>query len=198
MTVDPICWSWPVLGRGDRDEWAWLAEWQALRCGICAYKDPRIVMDHDHRTGLIRGWLCRSCNLTEGHAHLDEDSVYTRWRSRSAATMLGIRRRYENPIFGTDYGEQNVRHDLRRSPAYFLPFGDSDEKYDPLATKDSMFDDDPGITMPVFWDYADERWNVGVIEGRYLTEVPTASDDHGQLYRAGDLRELLRLGWRPS
>lgn len=34
-------------------------------CGICEEK-TKICQDHDHRNGLIRGKLCRNCNLTLG------------------------------------------------------------------------------------------------------------------------------------
>src|SRR5262245_35888094 len=42
----------------DRDE---LIERQGNKCALCS-GDPRVV-DHDHRTGKIRGILCYSCNL---------------------------------------------------------------------------------------------------------------------------------------
>lgn len=32
------------------------------RCGACRYA-PAMVIDHDHDTGMIRGLLCRNCNL---------------------------------------------------------------------------------------------------------------------------------------
>lgn len=31
-------------------------------------------MDHDHKRGLFRGWICRSCNLNEGSANKDPES----------------------------------------------------------------------------------------------------------------------------
>lgn len=36
-------------------------------CAACASPD-RLVVDHDHDTGLIRGALCWSCNVTEGQS----------------------------------------------------------------------------------------------------------------------------------
>lgn len=33
-------------------------------CEICG--DPAMCWDHDHRTGLFRGWLCHGCNVAIG------------------------------------------------------------------------------------------------------------------------------------
>jgi Recombination endonuclease VII len=39
-------------------------------CEICealeANQDKGLMLDHDHKTGLFRGWLCSSCNLGLG------------------------------------------------------------------------------------------------------------------------------------
>lgn len=44
-----------------------------IQGGCCCTCWPRVecpdrVLDHDHATGMVRGWLCRSCNNLEGHA----------------------------------------------------------------------------------------------------------------------------------
>ena len=36
------------------------------RCAICGTGEIRLVIDHDHHTGLIRGLLCNSCNVGLG------------------------------------------------------------------------------------------------------------------------------------
>lgn len=51
-----------------------LYEAQGGRCYICARatgKTRRLSVDHDHRTGLVRGLLCRPCNSMLGHARDD-------------------------------------------------------------------------------------------------------------------------------
>ena len=42
-----------------------LMEIQEGACALCP-ATGRLVIDHDHKTGLIRGLLCKSCNDREG------------------------------------------------------------------------------------------------------------------------------------
>lgn len=70
-----------------------LDDWQAERCAICGGRRSHLVEDHDHTTGLVRGWLCQSCNASEGFAAASE-SRYVRYRAKNPATMLGITIRY--------------------------------------------------------------------------------------------------------
>jgi hypothetical protein len=49
-------------------------------CAICGGTDPsgrRLCVDHDHKTGEVRGLLCTSCNYTLGAAK-DNASVLER------------------------------------------------------------------------------------------------------------------------
>jgi hypothetical protein len=39
-----------------------LAELQKKRCACCGKKTKRFVLDHDHKTGVIRGAICHRCN----------------------------------------------------------------------------------------------------------------------------------------
>lgn len=43
------------------------------RCVICQRppKRGRLVVDHNHKTGQVRGLLCRDCNLMVGHGKDD-------------------------------------------------------------------------------------------------------------------------------
>jgi hypothetical protein len=102
--AEPACWSWPVTdahraqaAQGfESDVWIrlgaeFICEWQQDRCAICAASSPRLELDHDHGTGLIRGWLCRSCNQAEGRR---SDAVFVMYRERPPAVMLGVREVY--------------------------------------------------------------------------------------------------------
>ena len=40
-------------------------------CQVC--EEPATERDHNHETGLGRGWLCRACNLAEGLLRSDPD-----------------------------------------------------------------------------------------------------------------------------
>lgn len=41
-------------------------------CDICGQHSDPLRLDHDHQTGLARGWLCNACNLGIGKL---QDSV---------------------------------------------------------------------------------------------------------------------------
>lgn len=113
---DPACWSWPVPDDpyervlpgdiGEEREWSALGYWQSEegegRCAICGGRDSQKVLDHDHATGLARGWICRSCNGEEAHLGRPDD-MFVRWRRRPAAAVLGVRFHYVN-IFGEQAG----------------------------------------------------------------------------------------------
>ncbi|WP_433357644.1 endonuclease domain-containing protein (plasmid) [Microtetraspora malaysiensis] len=102
--AEPACWAWDVPAdiqrRGEtintlpecdvaaRHNAAvdLLHEWQAGRCAICGDPGGRMVLDHDHATGLIRGRLCRQCNTGEGKSG---DGQFAKYRDRPPAVILG-------------------------------------------------------------------------------------------------------------
>lgn len=51
-----------------------MLEKQGQRCAICNAESKRRAMniDHDHKTGKVRGLLCDGCNLSLGHLEKDE------------------------------------------------------------------------------------------------------------------------------
>lgn len=55
-----------------RAEFLALYKKQAGRCGICS-KETKLVVDHEHSSGKIRGLLCRSCNIGLG---MFQDSLF--------------------------------------------------------------------------------------------------------------------------
>ena len=60
------------------DEYARLSHEQGGKCAICG-KQPikgSLSVDHDHRTGRVRGLLCHECNLAIGK--LQDDVVVLR------------------------------------------------------------------------------------------------------------------------
>lgn len=45
-----------------------MLEAQCNRCAICEKENKRaMAIDHDHKTGMVRGLLCDTCNLSLGH-----------------------------------------------------------------------------------------------------------------------------------
>jgi len=50
-----------LIGYGTYEE---LLKYQEHKCAICGVDDSfnRLVMDHDHKTGEVRGLLCHGCN----------------------------------------------------------------------------------------------------------------------------------------
>jgi hypothetical protein len=94
-----VLWQLERAADGIADDGAGaLALWQDGRCAICG-KTRDLVCDHDHETGLVRGWLCHSCNTTEG-TNQEPDTIFARYRERPPAAILGITTRYLNPVTG--------------------------------------------------------------------------------------------------
>lgn len=68
--------------------------WQDGRCALCG-KKGRLVEDHCHESGNIRGLLCRSCNVGEGAGW--SAPKFVAWRNgTTAAAALGVVEQYVN------------------------------------------------------------------------------------------------------
>lgn len=59
------------------------------KCNICSSTTERLVRDHNHRTGLIRGILCEHCNTKLGIYEANKrrtwqngDKLYKEWVSK--------------------------------------------------------------------------------------------------------------------
>jgi hypothetical protein len=110
MDGKPACWDWAVT-EDHRIQVAALAEdgfpearelltvWQDNRCALCGYRRDRLVMDHCHRTTLVRGLLCQGCNVREGKAGRNSDPRISGYRTQNPATMLGLQVIYHD-LFG--------------------------------------------------------------------------------------------------
>jgi hypothetical protein len=108
LPAEPVYWNWappteaiwewartdhyfhkPVK---DEEEVAFrvLVRWCRYRCGICGTSDERrrIVVDHDHRTNMARGLLCRECNCREGFGG---GSVFGMYRERPPALVCDVK-----------------------------------------------------------------------------------------------------------
>jgi hypothetical protein len=135
---EPECWTWDPAVPLDRiaDEFGWdlqdftprfesaeeqalriaLAAWHGRRCAVCGFHDLRLIEDHDHDTGLIRGLLCRSCNGKEPH----DDGLFRKYRERPPALILGIHLRYWDPRHGYAQPRDTTPRRLDSHPAYAL------------------------------------------------------------------------------
>lgn len=116
-SLTPACHSWPVtaddrravvdlpkLPGNELDEASaahgLLHDWQQGRCAVCGGRGGRsedLVLDHDHTTALVRGWLCRSCNVAEPRSDRGD---FVKYRDRPPAVLLGVAARYWDPFRG--------------------------------------------------------------------------------------------------
>lgn len=80
-TADPLKYLWySACGCAKRQNWAVytleeLKIWHPVailrangRCESCLKFTKKLLVDHCHKTGKLRGLLCRECNLIEGLA----------------------------------------------------------------------------------------------------------------------------------
>lgn len=70
------------------------------RCAICRREDRRLVVDHCHETGWIRGLLCDSCNLAM------PGRIATIYEGLPPAHVAGLFRKYVQRSWGQDPAER--------------------------------------------------------------------------------------------
>ena len=76
----------------------WL--WHPLECAICG-GEGRTIIDHDHKTHLTRGNLCRSCNVREGKG---AGGPFAAWREdQNPGAMYGLAEEYWSPFTWAEY-----------------------------------------------------------------------------------------------
>jgi hypothetical protein len=102
----PACWRWkpPSGARIDRVrreysayarqagqgfQWRLMCDWQNERCAVCGRRTQALRTDHDHETGLIRGFLCPSCNTSEGCSR-GGGGIFAEYRERCPAMICGL------------------------------------------------------------------------------------------------------------
>lgn len=96
--------TWPLPAEGVD-----LETWQDWRCAWCGYDKDRLVKDHCHMTGLVRGLLCRGCNTREGTTSVDK--AWEGWRSGdNPAWALRHFEIYVNHMGGTPFSSQSALH----------------------------------------------------------------------------------------
>jgi hypothetical protein len=90
----PSCHAWEVPGGKVPPHLSAteaLRRWQGGACAMCSASRGRLLVDHCHRTGLVRGLLCSSCNTAEG---LGSSPAFAAYRERPPAAMLGVAEQY--------------------------------------------------------------------------------------------------------
>ncbi len=69
-----------------------IRDYQQGRCAVCDEPRARLVVDHDHDSGLVRGLLCNGCNSSEGR---DFRAPWFRaYRANPPAMRLGLSVKY--------------------------------------------------------------------------------------------------------
>jgi len=77
-----------------KEDYAMMLAWSGGKCAICGNEPigtKRLVVDHNHTTGNIRGLLCHYCNLGIG---LFKDNI------NSLARAIVYLRTRDNPDYG--------------------------------------------------------------------------------------------------
>lgn len=88
----PVCWSWFREDRGPRPtDLASLERWQRGACAACGSVEA-LSIDHDHWCGMVRGFLCWTCNGGTGSpGGPAQDGPLGCYRQRHPAGHFGLK-----------------------------------------------------------------------------------------------------------
>lgn len=109
-----------------------LRRWQDGACAMCSASRGRLLVDHCHRTGQVRGLLCSSCNTAEG---LGSSPAFAAYRERPPAVMLGVEEQYGSVWDGhsSDAGRQMEERNAAHVDAAEALFNGITDRFRPGA-----------------------------------------------------------------
>ncbi len=96
-----------------------LRNWQEHRCAMCGFEDSKLVMDHCHESGLIRGLLCQPCNLNESS---NSNFCWQIYRKFPPTTLLNVR------IFYNDFSSWGPKECIFSEEAINVCWWESDKE----------------------------------------------------------------------
>lgn len=71
--------------------------WQVGECAMCSSAGRTLLVDHCHRTGLVRGLLCTQCNTAEAFS---DAAAFAAYRGHPPTAMLQVEEQYGSPWGG--------------------------------------------------------------------------------------------------
>jgi hypothetical protein len=96
-----------------------LCDWQENRCAMCGFEDYKIVKDHCHESGLIRGLLCTGCNLEESRRN---DIRWQIYRKFPPTKLVNVK------VFYDDFSSWGPTECVFSKEAIDTPWWESDPK----------------------------------------------------------------------
>lgn len=139
----PACHVWTVPSKkvpAHLSATSALRRWQDGACAMCSARPERLLVDHCHRTGLVRGLLCTSCNTAEG---LQSAPSFVAYRQRPPTVMLGLEEMYGSAwdAFTAASGappEERLQRNAAHVDAAEALFGDITSRFRPATEGTSL------------------------------------------------------------